>query len=144
MVKIKENDWDKFILSLTEYFDDNGTSKVPAKFISSSEFKLGSKVSEVRKMYKLGKLSNERIYQLESFSDWSWSPAEDYWNLMYNDFIKYLSEHSKLPPFTRSSPFVSLRRWYTTQLKHQAKGKLSEHQSEKLDMLTSLLLKYSE
>ena len=76
--KIIEKDWDKFILSLTEYFDDNGTSKVPAKFISSSEFKLGSKVSKVRKMYKRRNLSSEKIHQLESFTDWSWSPTDDY------------------------------------------------------------------
>ena len=65
-------------------------------------------------MHKRGNLSPERIHQLESFADWSWSPADDYWNVMYNDFIKYLSEHRKFPPFTDSSPFVGLRRWYTT------------------------------
>ena len=68
--------WEERFEQLLIYLQINGDTKVPARYITSDGYKLGSWVSDQRKRKLKGLLSHERIERLEALSGWVWSSTD--------------------------------------------------------------------
>ena len=64
--------WQESLRSLIEYAKEYGNTNVPSKYKTKNGFKLGQWVSNQRQFYKKGKLSPERIKDLEKLNGWLW------------------------------------------------------------------------
>ena len=66
--------WLRMLAELDQYVEENGHSKVP-----QASSPLGSWVGAQRAKYRAGKLSADRISELESRAGWSWAPHDSSW-----------------------------------------------------------------
>ena len=68
----RESDWQEGLYHLRAYAEQTGHSQPPSKFVSDDGFRLGGWVNVRRTAYGRGKLSQERISQLEALPGWTW------------------------------------------------------------------------
>ena len=66
------------------YQNKNKHLYVSQKYISPTGHKLGIWVNKCRMEYRSGKLSHERILDLEAFDDWVWEPLTYKWKEIYS------------------------------------------------------------
>lgn len=72
--KPKEDRWGLAIRELENFINTNGHVWIPSGYISPSGFKLGSWASDVRRLSRSGKVTQERIHQLNSM-EFIWERA---------------------------------------------------------------------
>lgn len=71
------NAWDRFRNELSKYVCEHGTSRVPTRHVSSSGYKLGKQLNDVRtKQTHLKNDANSRIEWLQSLPHWTWNLNE--------------------------------------------------------------------
>ena len=119
------NQWMEWFGKLQEYFDDNGTARVP------DDCPLGTWVGAQRILYRKGKLSDDRIQLLKSLGDWSWEPNEDQWMEM----LGQLRKHFEATGTTHVRPGTPLGNWVTNQRAFYKRNKLS---AERIELLKNL------
>ena len=61
-----DSKWNKMYNIAKEYYEENGNLNIPQRYITESGEKLGSWISDRRKAYNQGNLSQDRIDQLNS------------------------------------------------------------------------------
>ena len=83
--------WNKFIKKLTAFKNEFGHCNVPNSY--EDKFIIG-KISQNRVYYKKGKLSKERIQQLEEIG-FKWEPKKSENNKLWNIFIEKLTAFQK-------------------------------------------------
>ena len=89
---------------------------------------LGSFVNGRRTEYKKGKLSKERIKQLEALPGWSWTPKQDEWEQKFAQLQKYVRSfgNAKVPDQYKVDG-IQLGKWVGKQRqKHKAGNLLPE------------------
>jgi hypothetical protein len=120
--------WDAWEAAWQSSFDEivdyvKSTGEIP----SQSHPTLGKWISTQRTAYKAWQarlhgetekykdvtnyMDKERARKLESIPGWSWDPIEDNWEANYQELLKYVAAHNKLP--SRSHP--TLGKWVNTQ-----------------------------
>jgi superfamily II DNA or RNA helicase len=126
--------WESAFRCLEKYVHDNQTSRVPARFIDDSGFKLGGWVNQQRKGFD--SLEIVKRQKLEALPNWSWRPFEELWDQGYEMTALFAKEHGhcNVPPkklFTAAGNDVNV--WISRQrLKFDA---LTEEQKSKLEKL---------
>ena len=72
----QEADWEEGFTQLKEFISREGHARVPASFKTESGYFLGNWVGKQRKVYKQGKLSQERIGRLAGLKGWVWDASK--------------------------------------------------------------------
>ncbi len=120
--------WPEGYKRLKEFADREGDSKVPADFITSDVFKLGSWAAVQRKEYRMGKLSEGRIKALEELEGWSWDIIKDKWIQGYESLKDYADRegHARVARRYTTSDGFRLGSWVINRRKEYRNGKLSK------------------
>jgi len=119
--------WDSSLLALKAFAKREGHAKAPQGHIENG-VDLGSFVNGRRTEYKKGKLSKERIKQLEALPGWSWTPKQDEWEQKFAQLQKYVRSfgNAKVPDQYKVDG-IQLGKWVGKQRqKHKAGNLLPE------------------
>ncbi|MDA9250075.1 Helicase associated domain protein, partial [bacterium] len=81
---------------IIRFAKEHGHSKVPQRHVTSSGFKLGTWLSNIR--VKRKSLPIEIIEELQKIDGWSWSPREDSWNSGIASLQKFSNEFGHAAP----------------------------------------------
>ena len=81
---------------IIRFVKKHGHSKVPQRHVTSSGFKLGIWLSNIR--VKRMSLPIEIIEDLQKLDGWSWSPREDSWNCGLASLQKFSNEFGHAAP----------------------------------------------
>lgn len=74
-MKKSEEKWNKYVSALREFSEKNGHANVPAAYtaeLNGDLLKLGNWVGYIKARGRTGRLSRERMTQLESVNGWHW------------------------------------------------------------------------
>tara|TARA_B100000768_G_scaffold118243_1_gene109383 strand:+ start:138 stop:3740 length:3603 start_codon:yes stop_codon:yes gene_type:complete len=93
--KVDEN-FNAGLTELIRFASNHGHSKVPQRHVSSSGFKLGSWLSNIR--VKRQSLPRKVIKDFESIKGWSWSPRADSWEHGMASLIKFSDRFGHAAP----------------------------------------------
>jgi superfamily II DNA or RNA helicase len=123
--------WDEAVTYLRDYVASHG--QVPSRSTITNGFKLGEWVKGRRTDYNAGRLSAERISELESIAGWTWDPFEDAWREFFNE----LKSISLATPEGIPNSFSNrqLSTWITRQRKLYKLRKLPESRIAELQSL---------
>ncbi|CAB9501325.1 helicase [Seminavis robusta] len=120
-------EWEQHLEALKEYKAKHNDLIVPHAFVQGN-IALGAWVATQRRYWSKGKLSQERIKDLEAM-DFIWCPRTKRWNDRYEELKAFVREHKHMKP-PRETP---LETWIRNQ--RSRPESLSKEQTEKLDEL---------
>ena len=123
--------WEESISYLKSYVETDG--HIPSRSSLVDDFKLGEWVKGRRTDYNAGRLSEERITELESINGWTWDPFEDAWREFFNQLKLMSLETIGGIPNTLSNKQIS--GWITRQRKLYKQQKLSTSRIAELESL---------
>ena len=126
--------YDKVITELEKYKAENGDLLVPQIYVSEDEFPLGEKVSTLRKDYGKGKLSQERINELNEMG-FVWNVYELSFEEAKTHLKKYKAEHGDLvvPRFYLSEGEFPLGKKVSSLRRDYKAGRLSQERIDELN-----------
>lgn len=113
---------------LQRYARREGHAVVPQSHIEN-EFKLGRWVAKQRRVYRAGRMPQERIDALESVNGWSWSPSSTMEKEAFERGLSLLKQYvaregtSRVPQGHRERGFA-LGVWVASRRKDYRQGKL--------------------
>ena len=111
------------IAHLIEFDSAYGHCDVPQNYVDADGYTLGLWVSSKRTAYREGRLSKERIANLEAITNWSW----DSWDAGVKFLLEYHREFgSYLVPHKYQANNFHLGRWVTTRRAEYKEKKLDE------------------
>jgi len=76
---VLDEQWLTGLAALRGYVAENGHAHVPLRYISPDGHRTGNWVARRRREYATGKLSAERITELETLPGWVWTALNDSW-----------------------------------------------------------------
>ncbi|MBQ7668021.1 MAG: helicase associated domain-containing protein [Clostridia bacterium] len=123
-----DSQWNEYYNLLLDYYNKNGNSIVPIRYITEDNKQLGSWVSHQRRNYKVNKLSKEKIDLLEKIG-MVWDPASMIWNETYIIAKQYYEENNNLNiPNDFFYKNVNLGSWVLTQRNNYNQNTLTDSQ----------------
>ena len=128
-----DSQWESNFMRLKQYCDDNGSSRVPARYKSSDGLNLGAWVSTQRKIR--ASLAQEKKLRLESLPYWIWNSFDEAWQSGYESLVQLLKVHGscRLVEQDKSKSNLKIINWIFNQ--RSTKAKLLEDQVAKLEAL---------
>jgi superfamily II DNA or RNA helicase len=131
-----EDDWLAGIEALRAYRDIHGDSSPPALSVQDG-FRLGLWCVNRRADKRRGKLSPERIAELEAVRGWSWNPHGDAWTEGFRHLLDYVKRTgSARPPFELlDDDGYRVGQWTSVQRQERKRGKLT---TERIALLEDL------
>jgi superfamily II DNA or RNA helicase len=126
--------WDQGLLELINYQKQHNTCLVWQYYETDKGFKLGSWVSERRKAFSKGRLTKDKINQLNELG-FAWNKYEFEWNQGFQLLLEYknLHGHCYVPSKSDNPNMKKLCIWVNTQMKSKTSGSLPENNFTKLD-----------
>ena len=139
---VYNNQWTKMYKLATEYYKTHGNLLVPVSYVTKDNEPLGKWISKRRGEYVAGKLSQERIEQLESIG-MKWSLKDDEWNRMYGLATEYYEKYGNLmiPSDFITETGEELGLWIKNKRNSYYLGRLSDEKIkllEKIGMIWNL------
>ncbi|WP_257616748.1 DEAD/DEAH box helicase [Chlamydia suis] len=130
--RVLEEEWEENFLELKRFQEEHGHCKVPYKYPQNPQ--LASWVSNQRKDFKKGDLSEDRIERLEEIG-FVWRVLEEAWEENFLELQRFREEHGhcKVPQGYPQNPQLAL--WVSDRRKKFKKGKLAEDRIERLEEL---------
>ena len=123
--------WEERLKQLGEYKTIHGNCRVPQRYKENPS--LGHWVNKQRTSFKSGKLSDERISDLDAIGfDWDLSANWIEW-LQQLEAYKAIHGHCRVPRTYKENP--SLANWVSNQRHHQKVGKLSDERISDLEAI---------
>ena len=134
---VLDTQWEEKFLELKKYVEKNGTSLIPAKYITPSGVKLGMWVNNQRASYIANKISQDRISKLENLSGWQWSVLESQWENGFSELSLYVQKNGNAQVLYnyRTDSGFGLGSWVVVQRRNYSKGILTSQQTELLNGL---------
>ncbi len=134
--------WKRSFQAVCDYRQTHGDIHIPRNFRSKEGVDLYAWLSAQRQNYKAGKLSAERIRQLNEIGMW-WEPEVDRWEMMFEEANAYYTVHGHLRiPFAyRTERGDCLGMWLNYQRLLYANG---NYDSQKADRLNSIGMEWRE
>ena len=126
--------WEKGFSEAREYALKHKTLIMSNTYVSPNGYNLGTWVARQNKLYKEGKLLEERKQRLDSLGvEWI---HKDPWLLRYDLLVKYyVVNQTKAIPQNVVFEGVWIGKWIAVQKKMYEQGRLTERQKELLDNL---------
>lgn len=108
--------WSEWMLQCRLYYAANGDLLVPTDY-KNDKYALGNWIKERRKDYRKGKLSDDKIEELEQYGMVWEAKGKELWEKRYNDAYKYYKDHGNLnvPPSMQTVGDIGLREWIMVQ-----------------------------
>jgi hypothetical protein len=116
--------WNESFTELLAYKEKHGDTNVPQSWPTG----LGSWVSDTRKDWKNGSLSEERVKRLTEIG-FEWTPRHSSWESMFAELLAYKEKCGD----TNVTRRTILGRWVSGQRSAKRKGSLSEERIHKLN-----------
>ena len=107
--------WDEWFGRMLKYSEEQGSSQVPQKYVTSRGFKLGSWLGEQRS--NKHNMPPSRYGRLESLRDWSWSAFDAKWAHGFQELEKYVAREgtARVPITYVSDSGFRLGAWVRSQ-----------------------------
>lgn len=133
--------WNKAFSYLEQFTQQQGHSRVPMRYETADDFKLGQWLGSQRK--KRVELTAERMAKLESLNGWCWDISESEWENGFFYLAKYAQQesHTLVPPKYDMEGF-NLGDWVRAQRKN--KDQLTPERKFKLNSLEGWVWKVNE
>lgn len=129
-------DWELGLNALEEFINTYGHSRVPYKFTTGSGFRLGAWVNNRRTEKKDGRLSNEKLEQLDSIENWVWHAGalDSQWEQNFETLEAYVAEnhHARVPTKYVAENGLKIGQWVSVQRQNYEKGTLSDERVARL------------
>jgi len=122
--------WRSMIEALKAYIRKFGHARVPSAF--SADSRLSEWVRRVRQMKRKGKLSAERVAELNQLA-FVWSPHHSTWENCYAEVSTFMKDNSGCTPTAKTHP--KLWKWLVHQRALLRKGKLARDRADRLRRL---------
>ena len=82
--------WNKFILHLNKYHQENGNINIPSQYICDDGYNLGNAIVSVRGGNMLSSFNNqERKEYLDNFPGWTWNIINNKFEKFYSELVNY-------------------------------------------------------
>ena len=130
----QDRSWNTFYRAAAEYYKAHGDLDIPAGYETEDGVKLGRLYRGIRKKYVEGKLSEERIAQLEGIGiEWD-SVLVRKWMRYYGLAAEYYSKHGDLNiPYDYAADGMKVGIWISSQRESYGIGRLSQEQVRLLE-----------
>jgi len=124
--------WEALFQALVAFKENQGHCGVPDRWSENPE--LGRWVSNQRKTFRKGKLSEERVVRLEALG-FEWDPVRADWEAMFQALVAFKENqgHCRVPRKWSENP--ELGTWVSNQRQVFRKGELSEERVARLEAL---------
>ncbi|WP_436838163.1 helicase associated domain-containing protein [Nocardia amamiensis] len=131
-----ETAWRTGVHELTEYHRENGTGRVPLRYVTVDGYKLGNWVNTQRRKYHAGELTTEQISALETLG-MDWQPFETLWHRAIDALVAYRKEHgtADVPQKYVAADGFHLGNWLSTRRKQYRAGSLDPARAAQLEAL---------
>ncbi|GAB2561314.1 DEAD/DEAH box helicase [Nocardia heshunensis] len=95
---VLSDQWDVWIGLMNKFIAEHGHANVPFPYMIG-EYNLRSWVATQRGLFRRGRLSEERIWELEALPGWLWDVLDDVWQQNYNALEQFAERigHSRTP-----------------------------------------------
>jgi hypothetical protein len=132
----QEAAWEEGYARLKAFAEREGHTWVLATYLDDG-FRLGSWVQVNRQAYRRGKLSEERIRELEALPGWAWVQREANWEDGYARLLRFAQRegHVRVPRAGRDKDGFRLGPWVDRQRQRRKRGQLSKEQQRRLEAL---------
>lgn len=134
--------WERNHNYLREYFDKNGTSRVPPSYMRPDGIRLGVWVQKQRQDYKRKRIGPIRVRALENFPDWDWHPGRPGprlapWTCGLSHLQQFVKKRwtSRVPASYKASDGFRLGAWVASQRVLYRSKKLSRDRISALEAL---------
>jgi superfamily II DNA or RNA helicase len=127
--------WERGFSLLVRYVERDGNARVHPGHVEDG-YKLGRWVSKQRIMFKLGRISAERVRRLEALSGWLWDPRDSKWEAGFAQLLEFTNRegHARASSTTRLGTF-ELGKWVRVQRRRYAARELSADRIARLEAL---------
>lgn len=129
-----DRSWNTFYRAATDYYGEHGNLDIPAQYETKDGVKLGRLYRGVRKKYAEGKLSKEKVTQLEEIGiKWN-SVLVRKWMKYYGIAEGYYEKHGDLNiPYDYTVDGLKVGIWISSQRESYGLGRLSAEQTNLLN-----------
>lgn len=133
---ILDDKWREKINLLKEYKEEYGDCNVPGNYVTRSGVKLGGFVVNTRQKKRYGKLSEEKVKELDDLG-FIWNIDAYNWQKGYEAFKKFKNKygHCNVPLRGIIIDGVNVGSWVVNQRQDRKNNKLSKERIELLDEL---------
>ncbi len=128
--------WNTAYEYAVQYYSENESIDVPAKYICTDGFALGAWITTQRKKYFAGKLTEKQIGQLEALNI-CWNPNDSAWEIGFDHALSYFDANGSL---NISGAYAcedgyKLSTWINNQRYKYRNGKLKKERIDRLNEL---------
>jgi hypothetical protein len=129
--------WEDALCLLRKIVERTGSVRIAESHVEEG-LNTANWIGSRRIEYRKGKLSQERISQLESLPGWTWDPHSELWEQGFASLSKYVEFHgTSQVPATHVEDEFRLGSWVNTQRTKHRSGKLAPDRVERLEALPS-------
>ncbi|KAJ3371228.1 hypothetical protein GGF31_003405 [Allomyces arbusculus] len=127
--------WDCKCQLLREFMTVHG--RAPSQIAKTKDEKvLGKWVSKHRSDYPIGKLSQDRVTQLESIPGWTWDPVQESYDKNLAAVRDFMTVHGRAPStHSKTKDEKVLGKWASTRRGDYSKGKLAQERVAQLESI---------
>ncbi len=131
-----EDDWQQGMAAARIYCEGRGDLRVPQKYRSPEGFRLGTWIFSRRMEHKSGRLSAERVAELDALG-MVWEPHEETWQRGLRSARRYHDEHGdlRIPKKHVEPDGFRLGSWLDNRRMEHRAGKLSARRIAMLEAL---------
>ena len=129
-----DEQWETGLRELRQYQERYGTANAPYGYVTESGFNLGAWLGNQRSRRKAGKLSDERIQQLNALNMRWGGDCDAQWNAGYSHMVdfKQTFHHARVPVGYVSADQYNLGNWLNAQKRAYKNGRLGEDRCRSL------------
>jgi hypothetical protein len=127
--------WEETFALLEQFVAREGRARVPQGYVENN-VELGGWLSNLRNLWKKGRLSADQIARLEALPGWSWDPIADKWEANFALLEQFVAreDHTQVPQ-DHVEDGVRLGNWVTKQQGLYRDGRLTATLVTRLETL---------
>ena len=134
-----ETAWAKGWKAAKRYHQQYGDLQVPSDYEDGNGFALGIWVRDVRRRYRSGGLTQDRVAELEALGI-VWNMVDSRWEYCYAEAAAYYEQHGNLdfPKHYVTESGLRLGQWLKNQRAFYSKGELADDKIQRLEAIGML------
>ena len=134
-----ETAWAKGLEAAKRYRQQYGDLQVPSDYKDGNGFALGIWVRDVRRRYRSGGLTQDRVAELEALG-MVWNMVDSRWEYCYAEAAAYYEQHGNLdfPKHYVTESGLRLGQWLKNQRASYLKGELADDKAQRLEAIGML------
>ena len=134
-----ETAWAKGLEAAKHYHQQYGDLQVPSDYKDGNGFALGIWVRDVRRRYRSGGLTQDRVAELEALG-MVWNMVDSRWEYCYAEAAAYYEQHGNLdfPKHYVTESGLRLGQWLKNQRASYLKGELADDKAQRLEAIGML------